>query len=275
MTVAIVALVALVGFAVYLWLIAPNKGARARMRGLLDADCAHRGLHGEFPENSLPAYDAAANHGYGIELDVRPTKDKRLVLSHDDDVSRMCGVPGKISQMTLAQVRALRLLGTDQRVPTFEEALATIAGRVPVIVEMKSDGRTHGELPPLVIEAMKTYRGAYAVESFDPLMLRVYRKLSPQTPRGQLASKRKVSSHRALAFVLSRCLLNFLSRPDFIAYEWDQGGTLSFALLSRAFKTPTVAWTVSDKQAYLALKERYDIQIFEHFAPNIERNELP
>ncbi len=261
------AITATAALALYLFLIAPNARARTRMRGWTDIDCAHRGLHGEFPENSLSAYREAADKGFGIELDARLTGDGRIVLMHDDDISRVCGVPGRISQMTLEETRALRLNGTDERVPTLAEALSVVAGRAPVVVEMKSNGREHAALPAAVARALEGYAGARAVESFDPLMLCAFRRLSPGTPRGQLASRSPVPSHRALAFALSRFLLNFLSRPDFIAYEWDQGGSLSYWLLTRVFRVPAAAWTIGDRQTYLALKERFDIRIFERFDP--------
>lgn len=252
----------------YLFLIAPRFGARRRMRALMTADYAHRGLHGDCPENSLSALDAAARGGYGVEIDVRLTKDGCIVLSHDDDVSRMCGVKGKISEMTLSQVQSLCLSGTREGIPTLEEALNVLCGRVPVIVEMKSDGRRHRALPTRLSQALKGYRGAYAVESFDPVMLYVYRKLSPATPRGQLAGRQLIPRHRALQYVLSRFLLNFLSRPDFIVWRYDQGSTMSLLLLSRVFCAPLVAWTVDNLTAYHALKGRYDIQIFESFMPD-------
>ena len=258
--------------ALYAWLIAPRAGAWTRMTGMLARDYAHRGLHGSvaaqedkpLAENSLPAYAASAEKGYGIELDVRLTKDNEIVIMHDDDVSRMCGKPGLISQMTLAEVKTLRLMGTGEGVPTLREALSVIAGRVPVIVEMKP---CHPSLPARLFDEMRGYPGAYAVESFDPRLVRAYGKLSPKTPRGQLACRRRGTGHAALAYILSRCLLNCISRPDFLAYEWQGDGILAVWLWRKVFRAPTVAWTVGANSAYRAHKTRHTIQIFEKFIP--------
>ena len=88
------------------------------------------------PENSLPAFRAAAEAGYAVEMDVHLTADDQLVVFHDDTLERMCGVPGVIDDFTLAELRALRLGDTDCVIPTFAEALAALGGRVPLLLEL-------------------------------------------------------------------------------------------------------------------------------------------
>ena len=101
---------------------------------------AHRGLHGPgVPENSLAAFRRAAEAGYGAELDVHLTRDGRLVVIHDGDLERMCGVPGRVAEKTAEELAALRLAGSEEHIPLLEEVLPLFAGRAPLVVELKTD----------------------------------------------------------------------------------------------------------------------------------------
>ena len=111
----------------FAFLVAPGRATRAQKAPFLYRNYAHRGLHtedGTVPENSLPAFRAAAEAGYAVEMDVHLTADDQLVVFHDDTLERMCGVPGVIDDFTLAELRALRLGDTDCVIPTFAEAPA-------------------------------------------------------------------------------------------------------------------------------------------------------
>ncbi len=113
----------------FAFLIAPGHATRAQKAPFLYRNYAHRGLHtedGTVPENSLPAFRAAAEAGYAVEMDVHLTADDQLVVFHDDTLERMCGVPGVIDDFTLAELRALRLGDTDCVIPTFAEALEAL-----------------------------------------------------------------------------------------------------------------------------------------------------
>ena len=121
----------------YVFLLIPRL-PRRDMSALTKVDYAHRGLwNAQRPENSLSAFRSAVDAGYGIELDVHRTKDGVLVVHHDDNLKRVCGVDRRIAQSTLAEVRACHLSGTDEVVPTFDEVLEAVGGRVPLIVELK------------------------------------------------------------------------------------------------------------------------------------------
>ena len=121
----------------YVFLLIPRL-PRRDMSALTKVDYAHRGLwNAQRPENSLSAFRSAVDSGYGIELDVHRTKDGVLVVHHDDNLKRVCGVDWRIAQSALADVRACHLSGTDEVVPTFDEVLTAVGGRVPLIVELK------------------------------------------------------------------------------------------------------------------------------------------
>ena len=154
----------------FAFLVAPGRATRAQKAPFLCRNYAHRGLHtedGSVPENSLPAFRAAAEAGYAVEMDVHLTADDQLVVFHDDTLERMCGVQGVIDDFTLAELRALRLGKTDCVIPTFAEALEALGGRVPLLLEIKR-GHDNRRLCALTLEALRTYTGPYCVESFDP-----------------------------------------------------------------------------------------------------------
>ena len=256
----------------YMLLIAPRFGRRD-MSAMTGHWYAHRGLwNAERPENSLPAFRAAVEGGYAIETDVHITRDDRLVIFHDNDLKRMCGVDRKLSDCTLAELRACRLAGTDCQLPTLDEFLETVAGRVPLLIEIKTDRRVT-RLCELLNERLKTYRGPYMIESFDPRAVRWYRKNRPDILRGQLtfglvepSALPKTTLYRLLASQT----MNVLGRPDFIAAEAETAHSLPLRLL-RLWPVHWVAWTVRSQAEMDRLKPSYETQIFEQFIPKEAR----
>lgn len=257
-------------FAVYCFLCAPNLIRRKLShRQLTDWDYAHRGLHDKrIPENSMTAFEKAVQGGYGIELDVRVTRDNVLVVHHDETLKRSCGDQRRVCDVPLADLQQLPLFGTNEYIPTFDEVLNLIDGRVPLIVELKTDF-SNKALASQVYARLKRYRGAYCVESFDPFAVRWFKKNAPEVVRGQLAfmpplkDKPFVECLRRLA--LGNLLVNFLSRPDFIAYGYETDSNLSFRFVANVFRPLLAAWTVKDERTYNELQKYYDIQIFEQF----------
>ena len=257
----------------YLFLIAPGKKKRKTAPPWFQGYMAHRGLHGEdAPENSLKAFQRAAEQGYGVELDVRLTRDGCLAVHHDDALLRTCGMEGKISEMTLEELRACRLMGTEETIPTLEEVLAAVGGRIPLILELKTAGRRNGELAEKVYNLIRPINPSVCVESFDPRLMRWFRKNAPEVFRGQLAcDPAKQNEKRDLKGAVGAYLLgNCLSRPDFVAYNHEGDRNLSLRLIRRLFHTPLAAWTVRSSDSSRILHERYDVQIFEGFHPDQE-----
>lgn len=123
-----------------LLLLRPDPAARRKMERFSGRRYAHRGLHCAaegVPENSLPAFRRAVEAGYGIELDLHLTTDGRLAVFHDDTLDRVCGVSGRVEEKSYEELRQLRLLGTEEYIPLFEEVLEIVAGRIPMIIEVK------------------------------------------------------------------------------------------------------------------------------------------
>lgn len=157
----------------------------------LSTPLAHRGYHDRAlrrPENSLSAFRAAIVAGYGIELDVQLTADGQAMVFHDDQLDRMTGLPGAMVDHTAAELGSIRLLDSDDLIPTLAEVLAVIDGRVPLLIEIKdlfaTMAPTSGRLEQATTRALKTYMGPVALMSFNPHCVAAVCRLAPQIPRG-------------------------------------------------------------------------------------------
>lgn len=267
--------VALILFALFCFLVAPNLFRRKlSTRQLTDWDYAHRGLHNKakrIPENSLPAFEKAIQAGYGIELDVRVTRDNILVVHHDETLERSCGDPRRVCDVPLEDLQRLSLFGTQQIIPTFDEVLSLVDGKVPLIVELKTDF-SNNDLAAQVYERLKHYSGVYCIESFDPFAVRWFKKHARDVVRGQLSFmpplKGKAFKECLRRLALGYLLVNFLSRPDFIAYGYKTDSNPSFRFVANVFRPVLAAWTVKDEGVYNELRNYYDMQIFEQFVPS-------
>jgi len=249
------------------FLIAPEKPDEKKKAPFLGRNIAHRGLHtadGSVPENSLPAFRAAVEAGYGVEFDVHLTADDRLAVFHDDSLKRMCGVDRKLESMRYDDLRKLRLGATDEHIPLLSEVLGVIAGETPIILELKR-GHRNRELCERTYDVLQAYRGAVCIESFDPRIVRWWRKNAPEYLRGQLSCVRREfggDTSRLSAFLLSNLLTNFLARPHFVAYGLKGRKPLTVRLCE-AMGAMRVAWTSRD----LAAERKNDAVVFEYYRP--------
>jgi len=231
---------------------------------------AHRGMFSEeenIPENTLPAFARAIEHGFIIELDVAMTKDKEIVVFHDKKLSRLLGIDAYLADMDYEELRELKITGSEERIPLFSEVLNFVDGRVPLLIEIKNEGKV-GEMESLVYDQLKEYKGKYAVQSFNPFTLAWFRKNAPEVLRGQLSGSFLVSDHEVesagttrlpwpLRFLLSNLLLNFASRPNFIAYEINNTEIKTLQNLKK-LGVPLLGWTVRERAEYERVKDICD-----------------
>ena len=230
---------------------------------------AHRGLHDiqkGIVENTLPAFIAARDQGFGMELDIRFTKDMQVVVFHDDDLLRLAGDPRRVNQLTLAELKAIPLMGIDgARVPTLREVLDVVDGRTPLLVELKS-GPGNAKLCRALMDHMAGYRGEYIIESFNPLIVAWFRFHAPQVVRGQLVGPMlsyRPEGNGTAAFFMAGLLDNCVSRPDFVAYDANARRFFSPHFQRFMFRTPMAAWTVRDPALAALIQKRGEIIIFE------------
>lgn len=233
---------------------------------------AHRGLHSDtVAENSMTAFRLAKEHGYGIELDIRLTKDGELVVFHDATLERVCGVDGKVIDYTYEELSQLSLLGTADTIPLFSDVLQEIDGAIPLLVEIKLTPDESGVAEKLY-EEIKDYQGKYIVESFNPFPLRTFKKLMPQVPIGFLSTRYSLSEkHRGklLYTLLQKLYFNFLMRPSFIAYEKDGYAEPNLIYVRKKYMPALLAWTVKSKDEERdAIARGFDTVIFENYIPD-------
>lgn len=271
-----VCIVILVLAGLYLLAICPNSGRQEQMRPFEETFIAHRGLHENptVPENSLAAFRRAVDAGFGIELDVQLTTDDKLVVFHDDTLKRVCGDGRKLRELSYAELQELRLFGTEERIPLFSEVLELVGGGTPLVVEIKSGGR-YPLTTELTYEMLRSYPGLYCVESFHPLVLRRLAELDPGILRGQLSTDySRENVHRPFwqRFLLTNLMLNFLSRPDFIAYDRQYTRQPSFRICRKLFGPVCAAWTVKNRRQLEEGRGLYSVFIFEGFVPRSEED---
>lgn len=233
---------------------------------------AHRGLHGNgIPENSMAAFRAALEGGYGIELDIHLLKDGNLAVIHDASLKRTAGSEVQIEDLTAEDLENYRLEGTDEKIPLFRDVMALFEGKAPMIVELKPMNGNHAALAEAACEILKDYRGIYCMESFDPRCIRWLRKKRPHIIRGQLTENFVANDdklHPAIRFLLTHNLLNFGTVPDFVAYKFDdRKDSFTTALCRHVWDVQGVSWTIRNQEDFdTAVKEGW-LPIFEGFTP--------
>lgn len=233
---------------------------------------AHRGLHGDgVPENSLKAFRKAAAEGYGAELDVHLMRDGNLAVIHDSSLKRTAGVDVDIEDLSLADLEQYYLEGTLETVPEFSQVLEIFEDKAPLIVELKSKGNNVDALCKAACRYLDGYQGQYCVESFDPRCVRWFYKHRPEIIRGQLAENFLESDNCkfpfVVKFVMTNHLSNFLTRPDFIAYRFQDRNTLFTKLCRKLWKVQGISWTVRTQKEFDSAVQDGWIPIFEYFNP--------
>ena len=233
---------------------------------------AHRGLHGTgIPENSMAAFREAVEHGYGIELDVHLMRDGNLAVIHDASLKRTAGADVKIEDLTAEELPQYHLEGTEQTVPLFSQDLALVAGKAPLIIELKSERNNFEALTAAAVQAMEGYDGIWCMESFDPRCVRSLRKQHPQVIRGQLSENflktPDLKVPKALKLTMALLLPNFLTKPDFIAYRFSDRKLFSNRICCDLWGLQEVNWTIKTQEDLDAAVAAGALVIFEGFLP--------
>lgn len=225
---------------------------------------AHRGLYDRIdtPENSIKAFKNAIEKGYAIELDLNMSKDGYLVVFHDDSLKRMTGLKASITSLELSEIKKQKLLGSDNIIPTFEDVLMLVNGRVPLMIEVKTNER-YKELLSKLMLMLEKYDGEYIIESFDPRVVYWLKKKYPKVVRGQIAGKRIVDiKSKVLRWFLGIMAFNPFTKPDFISYLYTQIDE-KFYMKQKKKGREVAAWTLKDDGEYRKIKDYCDMVIFE------------
>ncbi|MDV2982837.1 UNVERIFIED_CONTAM: glycerophosphodiester phosphodiesterase family protein [Methylobacteriaceae bacterium AG10] len=236
---------------------------------------AHRGLHDRaagIPENTLAAAAAAVAGGYAIECDVQRSADGEAMVFHDEALGRLTGVAEPVDARTAAELGTLAIAGTGERIPTLTAFLVKIAGRVPVVVEIKSRFDGDRRLTRRTVEVVAGLDAPIALKSFDPGIVATLAEIAPDRPRGIVAEASQDDPHYALLTPSARAELSGLlhlhvSRPHFLSWRvGDLPGPVPY-LCRRLGQMPVMTWTVRTEAQRALAREHADQMVFEGFRP--------
>lgn len=238
----------------------------------LFCDYAHRGLHSaSIPENSLAAFDLAAERGYGIELDVQLSKDGEVMVFHDYTLERMTGRDEKLCELDANELCALSLAGTQEKIPTLAQVLDLVDARVPILVELKGENKDTS-LCAKTAELLRTYKGVYCIESFNPLLVKEMKKQLPDVFAGLLYTNvcKDRKKYSPLNIAISTMSLNFIAYPDFIAYNKEYRNSFAVKLVNALYKPYRTVWTIKSEDELELAHSLGEAAIFEQIDSILE-----
>ena len=267
LSIALALLFAIVGF--YNFATAGEAISEDKISWIKETPIAHRGLHTkDIPENSLSAFENALKNNYAIELYVHFTKDKDVVVFHDENLKRITNDTRNIEDVNYDELKNLRLGNTNEIIPTLEEVLELVDSKVAILIEIK-DCKDYIELSEKTYEILKGYEGNYAIQSFNPFILEWYKNNASEVVRGQLSgtfTEGSESLNSFEKFALKNMLLNFKSKPNYIGYDLE-GIPKSKLESLRKKGVPIIVWTVKNKEDMEKAYKYSDNITFENFLP--------
>lgn len=235
------------------------EGDGASSRWLFERPIAHRGLHNNvYPENSIAAFNNAIKNNYPIELDLSLTKDNKVVVLHDQCLKRLTGDSRVIEDVLYNEIKNLKLLNSSESIPLFQDVLNIIDGKVPILIEIKSCNRVM-QLISETNKLLENYKGEYAIQSFDPVVIEWYAKNAPEVTKGILL--KSIKDEIGLK-TYNSIILNSYDKPDFISIKLIEAEDQKVKdLRRRGF--PILTWTIRNNDEALRVKKYSDNYIFE------------
>lgn len=234
---------------------------------------AHRGLHDRpqgIVENTASAFAAAIAGNFAIECDVQLTADGEAVVFHDETLERLTESQGWVKNLSAAEMRALAIRDSNDRVQTLAALLEQVAGKVPLLIELKSHWDRNDALAARAIHILRNYSGPHGLMSFDPDMVEAVRARSPSTVRGIVAD-RAVDEYYDLLPLERRLELRGFSHagrtePHFISFYFRD---LPFAPVTELHRTghPVISWTIRSPEDAALARRNSDQVTFEGFLP--------
>ena len=219
----------------------------------------------------MNAFKKAVDGGFGIEMDIQLTKDDFMVVFHDGTLNRMCGVEGKVCDFTFEELQQFSLLKSEEKIPLFTEVLKLVDGKVPLIIEYKIE-TPDARVCEFGNEILKDYKGVYCIESFNPFGVHWYKKHQKDVLRGQLSEDfiKNGSKKTLIHFIVAKLLTNFWAKPDFVAYNAKNYKNMSRRICRKLYKNLAVTWTIKSQEQLDAMREHFDLFIFDSFVPDAD-----
>ncbi len=236
---------------------------------------AHRGLHDEargIIENMPAAAIAAINGNFAVECDIQLSADGEAMVHHDGALGRLTEGSGALQGKTAAELKQVAFRGTAERMLTLGELCALIAGRVPLLIEVKSRFDGDRRLVTRMAEVLASYDGPAAAMSFDPDQLMALRELIPSRPRGIVAEREYTAADWPEATPAQRRGMShlrhaFRTQPHFVAWWVDDLPAAAPWIARNVFGCPLLTWTVRTPAQRAIAARHTDQMIFENFCP--------
>jgi glycerophosphoryl diester phosphodiesterase len=236
---------------------------------------AHRGLHDRargIIENMPGAAQAAVSGNFGIECDIQLTADGEAMVHHDDALGRLTEGTGALLGMTSGQLRAVKFKDTSERMMSLGDLCALVAGRAPLVIEVKSHFDGDRKLVTRMSEVLAPYSGLVAGMSFDPDQVLALRETMPALPRGIIAERTYDEADWPEATLAQRqSMLHlrhaFRTRPHFVAYWIDDLPAPAPWIARNVFGLQLLTWTVRTPEQRATATRYADQMIFEGFLP--------
>lgn len=227
---------------------------------------AHRGLHNgkDIIENTKSAFQNAIDNGYAIEIDLRLTADNVVIVLHDGDLNRVAAVDMKVAKANYNDIIEHSVTGSDDGVMKFTDFLKLVDGRVPLLIEFKPIKR-YKVMCDNALELLRNYKGEFALQSFNPIILNYLRKISDKSIAVGILSPSYCNMPPFVRFALKHfLLLNFL--PDFLSQSFQ---LLDARTTTRMRKkgVPVITWTITTDEEYAMVKGKAVNIIFENIRP--------
>jgi glycerophosphoryl diester phosphodiesterase len=236
---------------------------------------AHRGLHDAARgviENMPGAVQAAIDKNFSIEVDIQLTLDGEAMVHHDDALGRLTEGSGTLLGMTAAELKAVTFKDTPERMMSLGELCSLVAGRVPLVVEVKSHFDGDRKLVTRMAEVLASYSGPVVGMSFDPDQVLALRELAPKLPRGIVAQRNYDDDYwKKLTKVQRESMLylrhGFRTQPHFVAFWVNQMPAPAPWIARNIFGCPLLTWTVRTPEQRERAARYADQMIFEGFVP--------
>ena len=228
---------------------------------------AHRGLHNgkDIPENTLLAFHTAIEHGYDLECDIQLTKDKKIVVFHDEYMKRLCNVDKRVQNEDYEDIKGYSILGTNETMPLLTDLLESIPKTTKLLIELKPH-KNKKEVVSAFLELMENYSNTYAIHSFDPGIVYQFKKQNPTIIRGQIAEKFK--GKKGILYRLAGLMIfNPITKPDWINYGIKDLPNKHCDRL-KAKGLTILSYTARNEEEFKMVKKHYHNAVFEHFLPS-------
>lgn len=235
---------------------------------ITNSKIAHRGLHNDAnPENTLAAFELAILHGYAIELDVRELSDGTIVVFHDETLDRLTKLDGYVCKQNWDTIKNLTIGKSEHTIPTLQQMLNFVGNRAPLLIEIKNENFC-GSFEKNILDILKNYTGEYAVQSFNPYSLEVFKNMNPTIIRGQLATQlgKDTKMEKSNIKQMNTLKVCDISEPHFLSYDIQ---FMPNKYIRKQMKNglPIIGWVVRSQEEYEKAKGYCDNIIFEGFCP--------